>query len=461
MCSSDLRIFAQHLAPGDRLPLRTAIEREFNAAPNTVQRAMARLAREGFITARGKRGTFVAPRPPHLHRIGLVWSSDPTPKGGRVQDRFSPFLYQESLKLSKGAAFDLVHYMGVDGHTDREGARRLLHDVQSQVLAGLVFDAPTALYRSPFYEILDTPHLPCVLLNHDFNHRRAIHVAMSPLEVIDRALDHLQAQGGRRVALLTAGTSAEWSEHFTRGVAARGLETRPFWIQGVPPGAAPCARNSMHLLMRATDAPDSLVITDDSLVEHATAGLADGGAGGLTVGSTGTIGGNGTISGNVILNGGTVAPGASAGTLTLGALAVNGSATYQWEIGPGTAYDSVTITNAGDSLTFDSSLKTLQLVDLGGSAWTNDTFVLFRYSSTLNDNAAFIANATNWTFSFVGSRWTNANARVFVDTTNNYIELTGVGLIPEPSTIFLLGSGFATLYWAWRRRRGSRGGTCE
>ncbi len=275
ICALKDDLFAGRLRPGERLPLRIELERRFDAASNTVQRAMTHLIRDGFVEAKGKRGTFVAERPPHLNRFGMVWSGDPSESAPNT--KFAQFLYQEAKALEEQSVGQLIHYMCVDGHTDREGARRLLQDVQGRRLAGLVFDAPTCLYRSPFYELLDTPHLPCVLINEGFDHAKAIHVTMRTGELIDHALEHLQDLGRRRVALLTAGHAPTLFGHFERAVAARGLETRPFWMQGAAAGS-PCARNAMHLLMHASERPDALIITDDSLVEAATAGLADAGA---------------------------------------------------------------------------------------------------------------------------------------------------------------------------------------
>jgi DNA-binding LacI/PurR family transcriptional regulator len=270
-------MFTGTLAPGDRLPLRTEIERRFNAASNTVQRAMSILAHDGFIEAKGKRGTFVADLPPYLNRFGMVWSSDPMePNLWPHANYFSTFLYRDAVALQQKGRHQLVHYMGVDGHTDREGSRRLLKDVAEQRLAGLIFDTPTCLYRSPFYELLDTPHLPCVLLNEDFNNPNVIHLMLYPAEVVDRALDYLQAGGRRRIALLTLNAPVDVYAHFTRAVEERGLETRPFWIQGSSAGSL-SARHSMNLLMRARETPDALIIADDSLVEQATAGLLDAG----------------------------------------------------------------------------------------------------------------------------------------------------------------------------------------
>ena len=193
------------------------------------------------------------------------------------------------------------------------------------------------------------------------------------------------------------------------------------------------------------------VVSNGTLVVN---GTMAGGGGTVTVVSGATLGGTGTIGRAVsIQSGGILSPGNSPGTLTVASLTISNSALYKWEIGK-TAYDTVVVTNNGDSLIFESGLKTLRLVDLGGAASTNNTFVLFQYSAGQNDNAAFIAAATNWSFEFVGGRWIYTNAIVFVDTVNNQILLTNVGLIPEPSTLLLLLAGGISI-WRWRRRGGT------
>ncbi|MGH7213503.1 MAG: hypothetical protein ACREIT_01885 [Tepidisphaeraceae bacterium] len=44
---------------------------DFSIAP--VQAALTQLVRDGFVEVRSARGTFVAPRPPHLAHYGLVF----------------------------------------------------------------------------------------------------------------------------------------------------------------------------------------------------------------------------------------------------------------------------------------------------------------------------------------------------------------------------------------------------
>ena len=70
-----------------------------------------------------------------------------------------------------------------------------------------------------------------------------------------------------------------WKREITlAALAARGLETRPAWLQSVHPMGREAARAVMRLLLEAREVPDALWIADDSLVDSATAGLRDGGA---------------------------------------------------------------------------------------------------------------------------------------------------------------------------------------
>jgi hypothetical protein len=53
------------------------------------------------------------------------------------------------------------------------------------------------------------------------------------------------------------------------------MQSRPHWQQSITPDAAAWSKNLMQLLMNSSnsDRPDGLLISDDNLVPHATAGL--------------------------------------------------------------------------------------------------------------------------------------------------------------------------------------------
>jgi DNA-binding LacI/PurR family transcriptional regulator len=91
-----------------------------------------------------------------------------------------------------------------------------------------------------------------------------------------RALDYFRARGRTRVALLAVpGHDGRFYDHFAAGLEQRGMGTRPYWIQLINQNAAVGARNAVHLLMNPDQVvrPDALLVSDDNLVEYASAGL--------------------------------------------------------------------------------------------------------------------------------------------------------------------------------------------
>ena len=63
--------------------------------------------------------------------------------------------------------------------------------------------------------------------------------------------------------------------HLESSLAARGLQSRPYWMQGVAPEAREAARGCTHLLghSRALEAFDGFFVADDNLLEPALGGL--------------------------------------------------------------------------------------------------------------------------------------------------------------------------------------------
>lgn len=145
------------------------------------------------------------------------------------------------------------------------------------------------------------------------------------------------------------------------------------------------------------------------------------GAGGLTVGATGTVGGSGTIVGNLANNGGTVAPGNSPGTLTLtGNYAQATGSTLAIELaGPaqGLDYDWFDISGTAD-------LAGTLAVNVGGPWFLDygDTFTVLTAAGGITDNGLLLGGPDG--------AWFNMN----VGATD--VVLTS--LIPEPASLALL-----------------------
>jgi hypothetical protein len=161
---------------------------------------------------------------------------------------------------------------------------------------------------------------------------------------------------------------------------------------------------------------------------------------GLSIAAGATLKADGTIVGDIV-NSGTLAPGASAGTLSVGTPAVHGSVTmaadsiYEWEF-DGTAGDTVAIEG---NLTFDGPW-TLRLVDAGGTPATGVKYNVFTFTGSCSGSLEAVIDDS-------GVSW--PDAKIVLDTTT-----PGAGrvylIIPEPATLGLLAIGALA---ALRRRR--------
>lgn len=271
------RITSGELSPGARLPTHRELRRELNANIVTVGRAIDQLRLDGFVDTQGARGTFVATHPPHLFRYALVFASHPSESNW---SRHWEALAKEAATLHRDGPVEIPVYHDVD--VERRGTsgdfERLTEDVLAHRLAGLIFAShPWTVAKTP---ILDEPGIPRVaMMDPDADYPRVANVVVGN-GLIERALDYLAAKGRKRLGVLTLPLRmAERTELIRRQAAARGLETRPYWFQSAASGTPISAQASVHLMMRdgQVDRPDALLVTDDNLVEYATAGLVDAG----------------------------------------------------------------------------------------------------------------------------------------------------------------------------------------
>ena len=262
--------------PGARLPTRTQLEASFDVSSVTVQRALDALTEDGFVNARGSLGTFVAEYPPHLSRYGLVFSAYPTESNWT---RFWTALSNEAVAIGNTQSRRAAVYYHVQCHPDEEAYVQLLQDVAACRLAGLIlpFDpaALTGLMQSAVFGPGSPPKVAIVAGKAKPD---VPTVRLNVKSFIDRGLDWLQSRGRQKVAVLsTPAMPLEFRDYFVQAVAQRNMRSEPAWMQAVSLEGLGWAHNVMQLLMAATHPPDSLIITDDNLVEAATAGLVAAG----------------------------------------------------------------------------------------------------------------------------------------------------------------------------------------
>jgi len=273
------------LPSNHRLPTRAELTEQFGVATHTLQRALRELSHDGYVVARGKLGTFVAAHPPHLHRYALTLTShEGSPDGW---NRFYAALTGQALALNKEATPKrFCIYYDIRGDEPTEDRDRLLADLRARRLAGLIATIPWMLQGTALLAAAERARTPVVCLSTGPQLPGQPVVNLDTYALVDRGLEHFQAAGRRRVAVLMSSMDEALLAHFAESAARRGLLTYPHWQHAVAPQESRAAGHLMRLLMRTDDRPDALLVTDDHLVEPATAGLLAAGAdvpGGLEV----------------------------------------------------------------------------------------------------------------------------------------------------------------------------------
>lgn len=270
------RILSGELEAGVRLPAQTKLARRFGVSPVTVQRSIEELVRQGFVQTRRRGGTFVAERPPHLHRYGLVFID--MPGNPHSWTLFHQAIANEGVRLAKLGGIGLMAYHGVDGHVDTHEYRRLLDDVRSGLLGGVILACyPNALLQTP---LLQDPEVPRVAIMGKPEIPGIPRVFGDGEQLVERALGHLAAHGRRRVAVLaTRGMYGQCQNSLADCLRRYGFPDDPWWVQIVDRHPPEAAHHCVRLLMRPgqADRPDALLVLDDNLVEHACAGLVAAG----------------------------------------------------------------------------------------------------------------------------------------------------------------------------------------
>jgi len=272
-------IVGGELPPGSKLPTHDELKRRYAASRATIQGVIDELRDQGFVRSKGRAGTVVSDAPPHLCRYGFAVPQHPDtdPDGW---PGFIVSLTSEAIALQDGRArMDIPIFYGLEekgaGGQGKEGHdyAALSEQVAAHRLAGVIFAyAPFNLRGSP---IMETPGIPRVTLMRDVEIPGTCVVFPDLASFIDKALDYLESRGRRRIGIVSVPETKVFMNYLAASIARRQLETRPYWTQIVSHRIGPGVLHTVELLMNKEHPcrPDGLVITDDNLVPHATAGL--------------------------------------------------------------------------------------------------------------------------------------------------------------------------------------------
>lgn len=257
--------------PGARVPGRHELAAEFDTSLATLQKAMAELIRQGFVRPRGRRGTFVVSRMPAERVVALGFGG--TRQAGQHWSTMWQALEARAEAINEQGRRGVRLYHGLID--DGGDVARLEQDCVAGSVGG-VFIVGMPMQKLVGSPILTTPGLPCVAVT-STPVAGVERVRIAPL--IGRALDYLGQRGRRRIALIDTGLQAGVEAQWRGSLQARGLMFHPFHVVLVDPAEPePAAVAAYHMAQQpASRRPDAFVITDDSLVEAVTRGLAASG----------------------------------------------------------------------------------------------------------------------------------------------------------------------------------------
>ncbi len=258
------RIVGGALPAGSRMPRRVDLEHEYQASRVTIQRVFDQLAEDGFVHANGRGGTFVVDHPPHLCRFVLAFPDD---ENG---NRFRQALSQEARRLS-------TPMRTIEVRTNLHVARdqmRLLSDLRSRRVAGVVWVTPSSDIING--HLVQETAVPSVAIS-PVCMPRLPGIAPDMPAFMTRAVERLVKLGRKRIAMISVPGHA--NAHACAEIARHGLDFPQHWLQVVPYDHGHWVRNLVRLLFHRDqrERPDSLIISDDNLVEEATGGLIDAG----------------------------------------------------------------------------------------------------------------------------------------------------------------------------------------
>lgn len=269
LCDLRARIVDGQYPVGARMPTRRDLWQKYRTTPVTLQRVFRQLMAEGFVVARGRDGTYVADRPPHLTRFTLVFPYRDRPD--RPWPKFWHALAAEAGEVTRTNGHEVTLSFGNERQQDAEIYNRLQADVVARRVAGLIFvTRPFYLRGSP---VLETPGVPRVAIASKTEPPNVRAVEVSP-DMLDEAIGRVQARGARRIAMVVGQGQVTFAAEALR---RRGVDVPSYWVQAAGLGDLVGAAHAAQLLMSAPRSrrPDGLVIADDNLVPAVTAALAE------------------------------------------------------------------------------------------------------------------------------------------------------------------------------------------
>lgn len=274
-------------ALGARLPTRVELASSFDVNLQTAQAAIARLMAEGFVVARGSRGTFISDEPPHLSRFGLAMEFNPAEGDRRSINQFAWLLHGSFTRRREQAPSRFETYVNLWNPQKSEDFTTLLADIRGHRLAGLITDTPRLATNEVLIDAVRGSGVPWVAFSSGSYHypsplRR---IVLSHESLLKKCVEECVHRRRRRIACIDSGIDPGIRDSVRDYASRLGavIATR-HWLAGDardPRTAHPLAEllGSTATLADSSQRVDALIVGDDVLLEQVCAGLSEGHAG--------------------------------------------------------------------------------------------------------------------------------------------------------------------------------------
>ena len=191
------RIVSGEFAAAGRLPLREDLLAQYDTSHGTLQKVVSALEAEGYVKNCGANGVCLVDTPPHLYRIGIVFSEPEDQTVVRWDPEFTSTMAacREFRELHPEYTLE-IYYVSNYCRLDQQ---RLVDDCREHRLAGLLL-LEGMVFPKEVREELKTLDFPVVDVGNE--HLKTMHVSIDYMELLCRSHRRLVEAGCRRIAAL-------------------------------------------------------------------------------------------------------------------------------------------------------------------------------------------------------------------------------------------------------------------
>lgn len=265
------RIANGEFAPGEQLPLRAELLKEYDTSLGTIQKAVNLLQQEGFLTNGGPNGTRAAADSPHLFTVGIVVPTKPDDEEQIWDTFFQAFALAVEEYSYHGGPFKFKFYYGVERHSENSAAyRELLEDIECRRIAGSI-----VLQRMTLSErmINAVSTLPTVIFSgRTFAAENIIPLKIDFLEMAGVGCRLLAQAGKKRPAVIAnTGLPLDFVPEIVRRAAQQNLMTDETMVLGMClcREAVPWCEQLIKTLFVPSrkDRPDSMIVLNENFLD--------------------------------------------------------------------------------------------------------------------------------------------------------------------------------------------------